>query len=69
MMQKQSIEFIGNGKHNMKIWYRDQICFTAFDPCFSLGILAFGAMTIAAAIITYANMPALIALVNMSAQC
>jgi hypothetical protein len=65
-MQEQIIKLVGNSKHNMKIWHRYQILFTAFNPCFPLGVLAFWTMTVTAAVITYANVPAMIALINVS---
>jgi hypothetical protein len=68
MMQKQPVELVGDSKHNMKIRYRYQVLFTAFNPRFPLGVLAFGTMTVAATVITYANVPALIASINMSSQ-
>jgi hypothetical protein len=52
----------------MKVWYRQQILLAIFNPCFSLGILAFGTMTVTARVVTDADMAALITFVNMSAQ-
>ena len=68
VFQKQAIEFIGNRKNHMEVWHRQQILFTAFHPCFPIGILALWAMTVTAGVVTDADMPALIAFVNMSAQ-
>lgn len=67
-MQEQTIKLVGNSKHHMKIRYRQEILFTAFNPCFPLGILAFWTMTVTAAVITYANVPAMIASVNMTSK-
>jgi hypothetical protein len=68
MLKEQTIESIGYCKNNMKIWYRKQILLAIFHPCFSLSVLALGTMTVTARVITDADMTALIAFVNMSAQ-
>jgi hypothetical protein len=52
----------------MKIRYRQEILFTAFNPCFPLGILAFWTMTVTAAVVTDANVPAMIASVNVTSK-
>jgi hypothetical protein len=52
----------------MEIRYGKQILFTVCDPRFSLRILALGTMTVTAGVVTDADMPALIAFVDMSAQ-
>jgi len=67
-MQEQTIELIRYGKNNVKIRYRKQVLFTVFNPGFPLSILALGTMAVTAGVIAYANMPALIAFINMSAQ-
>jgi hypothetical protein len=67
-MQKQVVEFARNSKYYMKIRYRYQVLFTAFNPCFPLDILALRTMTVAATVITYTNVPALIALIKVSSQ-
>jgi len=68
LLKKQAIESIRYSKNNMKVWYRKQILLAVFHPCFSLSILALGTMTVTARVITDADMTALIAFINMSAQ-
>ena len=67
-MQEQIIEFVGDSKYYMKIRCRQEILFTAFNPCFALGILAFRAMTVTATVVTDANVPAKFAFINVSSQ-
>lgn len=62
------VELIRQGKHYMKVRNRKEIAFTVFYPGFPLSILALGTMTVTAGVITDANMPAMIAPVNMTAQ-
>jgi hypothetical protein len=50
----------------MEIRNRKKIPFTVFDPCFALGILAFRTMTVTTGVIADANVPAMVAPVNMS---
>jgi len=52
----------------MKVGNRKQIAFTVFYPGFPLGVLALGTMTVTAGVIADANMPAMIAPINMAAQ-
>ena len=52
----------------MKVGNRKQIAFAVFYPGFPLGVLALGTMTVTAGIITDANIPAMIAPINMAAQ-
>lgn len=52
----------------MKVGNRKKIAFAVFYPGFPLGVLAFGTMTVTAGVIADANMPALIAPVNMAAH-
>ena len=52
----------------MKVWNRQKIAFAVFYPGFPLGVLALGTMAITAGVIADANMPALIAPVNMATQ-
>jgi hypothetical protein len=52
----------------MKVWDRKQILLPVFHPCFTLSVLALGTMTVTARVVTDADMTALIAFVNMSAQ-
>jgi hypothetical protein len=68
MFNKQTIEFIGYCKDNMKVWHRKQILLPVFHPRFSLGILTLGTMTVTARVIANADMTTLIAFINMSAQ-
>jgi hypothetical protein len=68
MLKKQTIELVRYCKNNMKVCHRKQILLTVFYPCFSLGILALGTMTVTARVVTNADMTALIAFINMSAQ-
>src|SRR5450759_3368665 len=68
LLKKQAIESIRYRKNNMKVCYRKQILLAVFHPCFSLSILALGTMTVTARVITDADMTALIAFINMSAQ-
>jgi hypothetical protein len=68
MLKKQTIEFIRYSKNNMKVWDRKQILLAVFYPCFSLGILTLGTMTVTARVVTDTNMTTLIAFINMSAQ-
>jgi hypothetical protein len=68
MMQEQVVELVGDSKYHMKIGCRYQILFTAFNPCFALGILAFWAMTVTATVVTDAKVPAMFASVNVSSQ-
>jgi hypothetical protein len=51
----------------VKVRNREKIPFSVFNPGFPLGVLAFGTMTVTAGVIADANMPALIAPVNMAA--
>jgi hypothetical protein len=51
IMQEQAVEFIGNGEYNMKIGHRKQIPLSIFNPGFTLGILAFGAMTVTTTVV------------------
>jgi len=67
-MQEQAVKLIRHGKYHMKIRHRKQILFSVLDPRFPLRILALGAMTVTAGVITDANVPALIASVNMPSQ-
>lgn len=66
--QKEWVKFIRHSKDNMEIGNREQILFTLPDPCFALGVLALGAMTVAAAVVAYADMTAGVAPVYMTAQ-
>jgi hypothetical protein len=50
-MYEQAVEFIRNGKHNMKIRHRKQVPLSVFNPGFTLGILALGAMTVTATVV------------------
>ena len=50
----------------MKVGNRKKIAFAVFYPGFPLGVLALGTMTVTAGVIADANMPALIAPVNMA---
>ena len=68
LLKKQAIESIRYSKNNMKVWYRKQILLAVFHPCFPLSILALGTMTVTARVVTDADMTALIAFINMSAQ-
>jgi hypothetical protein len=68
MLNKQAIERVGYCKDNMKVWDRKQILLAVLYPCFPLGVLALGTMTVTARVITDTDMTALIAFVNMSAQ-
>jgi hypothetical protein len=68
LLKKQAIESIRYSKNNMKVWDRKQILLAVFYPCFTLSILALGTMTVTARVITDADMTALIAFINMSAQ-
>ena len=68
MLKKQAVECIRYSKYHMKVWDRKQILFAVFHPCFTLSILALGTMTVTARVITDADMTALIAFINMSAQ-
>jgi len=68
MLKKQTIEFIRYCKHNMKVWDRKKVLLAVLNPCFPLGILALGTMTVTARVVTNADMTTLIASVNMSAQ-
>jgi len=68
MVKKQPVQFIRDRENHMEVWHRQQILFAAFDPGFALCVLAFGAMTVAAGVITYADMTALVAFVHMSAH-
>jgi hypothetical protein len=68
ILKKQNIEFIRYCKNNMKVWDRKQILLAVFYPCFPLGILAPGTMTVTARVITNADMTTLITFINMSAQ-
>jgi hypothetical protein len=52
----------------MKIGYREQILFSLLNPCFALGVLALGTMTVTAAVVAYADMTAGVAPVHMTAQ-
>jgi hypothetical protein len=67
-LNKQAIEHVRYCKDNMKVWYRKQILLAVLYPCFPLGVLALGTMTVTARVITNADMTALIAFVNMAAQ-
>ena len=49
----------------MEIRNRKQILFAIFDPCFTLRILALGAMPVPAGVIADANVPAIIAFIFM----
>ncbi len=66
--QKKWVKFIRHSKDNMEIGNREQILFTLLDPCFALGVLALGAMTVSTAVIAYADMTAGVAPVHMTAQ-
>jgi hypothetical protein len=68
LLKKHAIEFIRYCKNNMKVWDRKQILLAVFHPCFPLSILALGTMTVTARVVTDADMTALIAFINMSAQ-
>lgn len=68
IVQKQPVEHGRQSKDQVKIGYRQKICFTVLYPGLALGILAFGAMTVTAAVITDANMPARVAFINMTSQ-
>jgi hypothetical protein len=68
ILKKQTIESIRYCKNNMKVCHRKQILLAVFYPCFPLSILALGTMTVTARVITNADMTALIAFINMSAQ-
>ena len=68
MIQEQVVKLARDSKHNMKIRYRDQILFTAFNPCIALGVLAFWTMTVTVIVVTDANVPAMIASINVSPQ-
>jgi len=68
LVNKQTIEFIRYSKNHMKVWDRKQILLAVFHPCFSLSVLALGTMTVPARVVTNADMTALIAFINMSAQ-
>jgi hypothetical protein len=68
ILKKKTIEFIRYCKNNMKVCHRKQIMLAVFHPSFSLGILALGTMTVTARVVTNADMTALIAFINMSAQ-
>ncbi len=67
-MHEQCVELFRNSKHDMKVANRKKIAFAVFYPGLPLGILALGTMTVTAGVIADANMPALIAPVNMAAQ-
>jgi len=67
-VKKQTIECIRYCKNHMKVWDRKQILLAVFHPCFTLSVLALGTMTVTARVVTNADMTALIAFVNMSAQ-
>jgi hypothetical protein len=68
MLKKKTIKRIGYCKNNMKVWDRKQILLPVLNPCFTLGILALGTMTVTARVVTDADMSTLITFVNMSAQ-
>jgi hypothetical protein len=53
----------------MKVGYRQQLVFDLFYPAFSLGVLAFGAMTVSAGVVADAQVPASITLIDMSTHC
>jgi hypothetical protein len=68
LLKKQAIECIRYSKNHMKVWDRKQILLPAFHPCFPLSVLALGTMTVTARVITNADITAIIAFINMSAQ-
>jgi hypothetical protein len=68
LVKKQTFECIRYRKNHMKIWDRKKILLAAFHPCFTLSVLALGTMTVTARVVTNADMTALIAFINMSAQ-
>jgi hypothetical protein len=68
MLKEQTIESIGYCKNNMKVWDRKKILLSVLNPCFTLSVLALGTMTVTARVVTNADMTALIAFINMSAQ-
>jgi hypothetical protein len=51
VMHEQAIECIRKGKHNMEIGNRKQVSLSVFNPGFTLGILALGAMTVTATVV------------------
>ena len=66
-----AIQLIGHGEHDMKMLYIQGIAHAVFGPKHLPGYLTFGAMAIAATIITvtFVGATVVIALVFMSAKC
>jgi hypothetical protein len=52
----------------MKIRNREQVFLAILDPDFAVGILAFGAMTVTAAVVGNADMPAFVTTILVPAQ-
>jgi len=52
----------------MEIVHREQLLVAVSYPCFTLGILAFGTVSVPAAVIRYPDMSALFTTVNMASQ-
>jgi hypothetical protein len=53
----------------MKITYRQELLPFCKDPSFFICLLAFGAMAVAATVVTDTNIPATIAFIHVTAQC
>jgi len=68
ILQKESVESVGDGKHHMEIGHREQIPDSFRYPDLALNILAFRTMTVAAGVIRDADMAAFIAPVFMPTQ-
>lgn len=68
MMHEQCVELIRHRKHYMKVRNRKKVAFAVFYPGFPLGVLALWTMTVTTGVIADANMPALIAPINMAAH-
>ncbi len=65
---EQRVKLIRHSKDHMKIGNREQILFALPDPCFALCVLALRTMTVAAAVVAYADVTACVAPVHMTAQ-
>jgi hypothetical protein len=62
------IKWFRQGEYNMKIAYRQQILFPVHYPAFTLGPLAFGAMTVSAGVVRYPDVSARITGIHMASH-
>jgi hypothetical protein len=66
VIKEQLIEFVGHGKHHMKVLYGQQILFAGYYPLFLINGTALRTMPISAGVVGDPELSAILTSFNMS---